>query len=64
MDWLFYFGLSAIILGFIVWSWFKGIDEMFEKHPDYKGEDMFDDPVIRKENWDDNKQHTEQHFKL
>lgn len=29
-----------ILLG-VVALWVKGIEEMHEKHPDYKGEDLF-----------------------
>ena len=25
------------------WRWVKGIDYMKENHPDYKGEDLFDE---------------------
>lgn len=34
--------------------WVNGIDNMKEKHPDYKDEDWL--------NWDDNKNHTEGDF--
>jgi len=27
----------------ISWSWVRGIDYMKENHPDYKGEDLFDE---------------------
>ena len=33
--------LAVFILIGIVALWVKGIDEMHEKHPDYKGEDLF-----------------------
>lgn len=39
----FYFGLLSVILGFIAWAWVRGIDNMMDNHPDYKGEDLFDD---------------------
>ena len=33
--------LAVFILLGVVALWVKGIDEMHEKHPDYKGEDLF-----------------------
>lgn len=33
--------LGVFILLGVVALWVKGIDEMHEKHPDYKGEDLF-----------------------
>jgi hypothetical protein len=38
----------------ISWLWVRGIDNMKQNHPDYKGEDFL--------NWDDNKVHTEEKF--
>lgn len=38
---LIYLGVF-ILLG-VVALWVKGIDEMHEKHPDYKGEDLFNE---------------------
>ena len=50
--------VGLIILGVLVlivsYAWAKGISDMHEKHPDYKGEDFLD--------WDDNKNHTEGGF--
>ena len=43
--------LPAIISVIVGILWVKGIDNMKENHPDYKGEDFLD--------WDDNKAHTE-----
>jgi hypothetical protein len=40
-----------VSLVIICWAWATGIDNMKEKHPDYKGEDFL--------NWDDDKIHTE-----
>ena len=31
----------------IAYLWVRGIDHMKENHPDYKGEDMFDEGDIR-----------------
>ena len=44
---VFLFGIMSVILGFVVWRWVKGIDYMKENHPDYKGEDLFDE-IIKK----------------
>lgn len=33
-----------VILG-IASFWIKGIDDMQENHPDYKGEDLFDEDL-------------------
>jgi len=33
--------LAVFILLGVVALWVKGIDEMHENHPDYKGEDLF-----------------------
>jgi hypothetical protein len=38
----------------ISWLWVRGIDNMKQNHPEYKGEDFL--------NWDDNKVHTEEKF--
>ena len=39
-------GLSLIVtigLMVLVWLWVRGIDYMKENHPDYKGEDFFNE---------------------
>jgi len=50
------------------WSWVRGIDYMKENHPDYRGEDLFDEDLDSDNNitktagrdgWDDNKIHSE-----
>lgn len=65
MDAIFVFGIISVILGFIVWAWVSGIDDMMKNHPDYKGEDFLEDyPPQKEDKWDDNKQHTEQNFKI
>jgi len=50
--------VGLIILGILVlvvsYAWVKGISDMKEKHPEYKGEDFL--------NWDDDKSHTEGGF--
>jgi len=49
---LILFGIASVCL--ISWAWVKGIDNMKEKHPEYKGEDFL--------NWDDNKVNSEGDF--
>ena len=54
------------------WAWVKGISDMKENHPDYKGEDFLDggkDDCVTKtagrdhwDDWDDNTVHTEGEF--
>ncbi len=48
-----YFIMFCFIV-LISWLWVRGIDNMKENYPDYKGEDFL--------NWDDNKVHTEDNF--
>jgi len=36
-------GCSAVISAIIAILWVRGIDYMKENHPDYKGEDLFDE---------------------
>lgn len=48
-------GCSFIMAAIVSFFWVRGIDYMKENHPEYKGEDMFDE-------WDDNKTHTEGEF--
>jgi hypothetical protein len=49
---MIYFFIGIFVsLVIICWAWATGIDNMKEKHPDYKGEDFL--------NWDDDKVHTE-----
>ena len=42
---LFYLGIFAAT-AVVVWFWVRGIDYMKENHPDYKGEDLFDEGDI------------------
>ena len=42
---LFYLGIFAVA-AVVSWRWIKGIDYMKENHPDYKGEDLFDESDI------------------
>lgn len=39
---IFYLSL-AIIIAMIAFSWINGIDYMHKNHPDYKGEDLFEE---------------------
>ena len=48
-----YFIMFCFIV-LISWLWVRGISNMKEKYPDYKGEDFLD--------WDDDKAHTEGNF--
>lgn len=32
-----------IVFSYIMWRWVEGIDSMNNEHPDYKGEDFFDE---------------------
>jgi hypothetical protein len=50
------------------WSWVRGIDYMMENHPDYKGEDLFNEDLhiendvtktAGRDGWDDNSIHAE-----
>lgn len=36
------FGALAGLV-FLTWGWVQGIDDMKEKHPDYKGEDFLNE---------------------
>ena len=49
--WFFFF----IFISLISWAWASGIDEMKEKHPDYKGEDFL--------NWDKMKKYENDLYK-
>ena len=47
--------LGVFILLGVVALWVKGIDEMHEKHPDYKGEDLFgEEPKLQCKDCNDN----------
>ena len=48
-------GCSFIMAAIVSFFWVRGIDNMKENYPDYKGVDLFDE-------WDDNKAHTEGEF--
>ena len=57
-----------VVISFIVvfsallsWAWVKGISNMKENHPDYKGEDFLSTSAGRDhwDDWDDNMAHTE-----
>ena len=45
MEYVIVFGVMILIVGFISWRWVVGIDYMQKNHPDYKGEDLFDELV-------------------
>ncbi len=46
------------------WAWVKGISDMKENHPDYKGEDFLHTSAGRDhwDDWDDNTVHAEGDF--
>ena len=53
------------------WRWVVGIDYMMKNHPDYKGEDLFDEDLFDdsdvtktagRDGWDDNIIHSEGDF--
>jgi len=52
--------MFLIVLG-ISWLWVRGIDNMKNKHPDYKGEDFLNWDE-KNDGWDDNKIHSEGGF--
>jgi hypothetical protein len=35
--------LTVILLGSLVWLWVGGIEYMVKNHPNYKGEDFFNE---------------------
>jgi len=41
MEYLIVFGIMFIVVLIISWRWVVGIDYMHNKHPDYKGDDLF-----------------------
>jgi hypothetical protein len=57
--------VGLIIIGVLVlivsYAWVKGISNMKEKHPDYKGEDFLNWDG-KYPDWDDNKTHSEGDF--
>lgn len=53
------FALTFMFLSvaLIAWAWVRGIDDMKENHPDYKGEDFLELPDKKpfpEEEWDNN----------
>lgn len=40
---LFTLIVSSIIASIIAYFWVNGITRMMDEHPDYKGEDLFDE---------------------
>lgn len=44
----------VLSIGVISWRWVEGIDYMQKNHPDYKGEDLFDEE-LNNENETNNK---------
>jgi hypothetical protein len=40
---------SFIFITFIAYLWVEGITHMMDNHPDYKGEDLFDEEPKKKD---------------
>jgi hypothetical protein len=38
-------GIIILVLAPIAWAWACGIDSMHKEHPDYKGEDLFNEKI-------------------
>jgi len=64
-------GLIIAAATLVSWRWVKGIDYMIKNHPDYKGEDLFDEDLhsdndvtktAGRDGWNDEAIHTEQDF--
>ena len=59
-------GCSFIMAAIVSFFWVRGIDDMKENHPDYKGEDFLewgDDDVSKiagRDGWDDTNIHSEE----
>lgn len=51
----------VVFSALLSWAWVKGISNMKENHPDYKGEDFLSTSAGRDnwDDWDDNMAHTE-----
>lgn len=43
MESLILFTLAFVIVGYICVLWVNGMDYMKENHPDYKGDDLFNE---------------------
>jgi len=56
------FIVTASVL--LSWAWVKGISDMKENHPDYKGDDFLHTSAGRDhwDDWDDNTVHAEGDF--
>ena len=64
-------GCSAVLAAIVATFWVRGIDYMKENHPDYKGEDLFDEDLhsddsitktAGRDGWDDNNINAEGDF--
>lgn len=38
----------VVIMSLLTWRWVKGMEYMHKNHPDYKGEDLFDEDKNKK----------------
>jgi hypothetical protein len=54
----------VVFSGLLSWAWVKGISNMKENHPDYKGEDFLSTSAGRDlwDDYDENTVHTEGEF--
>ena len=61
-----FFIVMFVFVAILSYAWVKGISNMKENHPDYKGEDFLNwdgkTASWETEKWDDDKTHTEDKF--
>jgi hypothetical protein len=57
IDFAFYFGIMAVIMGFLSWAWVNGIDRAMRDFPDYRGEDLLDEFPAREKRTESLKTH-------
>lgn len=50
--------LIVSLASLLTWAWVKGIDDMKDNHPDYKGEDFLE---LGKAPWEDDEWDNNQH---
>ena len=66
MSYVIGIGCSLIMAAIVSFFWVRGIDDMKENHPNYKGEDFLewgDDDVSKiagRDGWDDTNIHSEE----
>ena len=68
MSYVIGIGCSFIMAAIVSFFWVRGIDNMKENHPDYKGEDFLDwgdddvSKIAGRDGWDDTNIHSEGDF--